>query len=136
MRHGDRIDNFDLLWVPNTERPWDPILIEVGKARARATGAHLSGLDFPIHRVFVSPFIRCRRTAAEALLAFSSAKVAIEYGLYEMPNNQVIKPSVIPKDGNWFPEKSELESIFPEGTIDHSVIPIYEEIKVDFLVKI
>ncbi|KAJ3678698.1 hypothetical protein LUZ60_002501 [Juncus effusus] len=127
MRHGDRIDNFDPLWVPNAERPWDPILIEAGKARAQAIGARLSGLDFPIHRIFVSPFIRCRQTAVEVVSAFPSIKVAIEYGLSEMLNNQVIHPSVIPKDGNWFPEKSELESIFPEGTIDHSVIPIYEE---------
>lgn len=67
MRHGDRIDHFNPNWVSQAARPWDPVLTDGGKARARATGARLSGLDFPIHRVLVSPFVRCRETAAEVV---------------------------------------------------------------------
>ncbi|KAJ3689023.1 hypothetical protein LUZ61_018187 [Rhynchospora tenuis] len=138
MRHGDRIDHFDPNWVKQAARPWDPVLINGGKARARATGARLAGLDFPIHRVFVSPFVRCRETAAEVIAALCSVggtdtdpsrvKVAIEYGLSEMLNNQVVEPSVVPKDGNWFPDVSQLEAIFPQETVDHSVTPIYQQI--------
>lgn len=72
MRHGDRIDHFDPTWVSRAARPWDPVLTDGGKTRARATGARLSGLDFPIHRVFVSPFVRCRETAAEVLASLCS----------------------------------------------------------------
>ncbi|KAF3335525.1 Histidine phosphatase superfamily (branch 1) [Carex littledalei] len=143
MRHGDRIDHFDPNWVSQAARPWDPVLTDGGKARARATGARLSGLDFPIHRVLVSPFVRCRETAAEVITSLCSVgeidgqdspidpsrvKVSVEYGLCEMLNNQVIEPSVIPKDGDWFPDTSQLEAIFPEETRDHSVTPIYQQI--------
>lgn len=31
------------------------------------------------------------------------------------------------KDGNWFPDMSQLEAFFPAGTIDHSVKCIYDK---------
>lgn len=65
MRHGDRIDNFDPSWAKTAERKWDPPLVEAGKTRAFNTGRKLrENLCFPIHRVFVSPFLRCLQTAA------------------------------------------------------------------------
>lgn len=74
MRHGDRIDNFEPLWTANAERPWDPPLVEAGRVRAFCTGRKLreARVGFPIHRVFVSPFLRCIQTAREVAIALSS----------------------------------------------------------------
>lgn len=70
MRHGDRIDNFEPLWTTTAARPWDPPLVEKGRVRAFRTGRDLkSRLGFPIHRVFVSPFLRCVQTASEVVSA-------------------------------------------------------------------
>lgn len=70
MRHGDRIDNFEPLWAATAARPWDPPLVEAGKVRAFCTGRKFrTQLGFPIHRVFVSPFLRCLQTAAEVVSA-------------------------------------------------------------------
>lgn len=70
MRHGDRIDSFEPLWVSTAARPWDPPLIEEGRVRAFCAGRKIrTQLGFPIHRVFVSPFLRCIQTAAEAVSA-------------------------------------------------------------------
>lgn len=73
MRHGDRLDNVDPLWITQSERPWDPPLHQEGKTRAFATGQRLcKNLGAPIHRVFVSPFLRCLQTASEAVRALCS----------------------------------------------------------------
>lgn len=70
MRHGDRLDNFEELWVMKADRPWDPPLHQDGKIRPFCTGQKIrSNMDFPIHRVFVSPFLRCVQTAAEVVRA-------------------------------------------------------------------
>lgn len=70
MRHGDRVDNFEPLWTMTAARPWDPHLVEEGRVRAFCTGRKIrNGLGFPIHRVFVSPFLRCIQTAHEVLYA-------------------------------------------------------------------
>lgn len=70
LRHGDRMDNFDPTWVKTAERPWDPPLIQNGFARAFLTGRTFrTRLPFPIHRVFVSPFLRCVQTASEVIAA-------------------------------------------------------------------
>ncbi|KAF3440079.1 hypothetical protein FNV43_RR18357 [Rhamnella rubrinervis] len=140
MRHGDRIDNFEPLWVATAARPWDPPLVEAGKKRAFSTGQKLrTRMGFPIHRVFVSPFLRCVQTASEVVSALcardddpnaidpSRVKVSIEYGLCEMLNTGAIRSDSAPKDGNFGFKISELESIFPAGTVDHSVEPLYKE---------
>ncbi|CAH2063384.1 unnamed protein product [Thlaspi arvense] len=76
MRHGDRIDNFEPLWVSTAARPWDPPLIQDGKIRAFRTGQRIrSQIGFPIHRVFVSPFLRCIQTASEVVAALSAVNV-------------------------------------------------------------
>lgn len=68
MRHGDRIDSMVPLWIATAKRPFDPPLAEPGKVRAFCTGRKLrNNLGFPIHRVFVSPFLRCIETASEAI---------------------------------------------------------------------
>ncbi|KAK6918631.1 Histidine phosphatase superfamily, clade-1 [Dillenia turbinata] len=73
MRHGDRADNVEPLWISKAERPWDPPLVEEGLVRAYCTGRKLrTQLGFPIHRVFVSPFLRCVQTAAEVIAALSA----------------------------------------------------------------
>lgn len=61
----DRIDNFEPSWAITADKKWDPPLVEAGKTRAFNTGRKLrENLGFPIHRVFVSPFLRCLQTAA------------------------------------------------------------------------
>lgn len=68
MRHGDRIDNFEPMWDIKASRPWDPPLTQDGKDRAFARGRKFrTHFQFPIHRVFVSPFLRCLQTAAEVI---------------------------------------------------------------------
>ncbi|KAK6920359.1 Histidine phosphatase superfamily, clade-1 [Dillenia turbinata] len=152
MRHGDRADNVETLWISTAERPWDPPIVEEGRVRAYCTGRKLrTQLGFPIHRVFVSPFLRCIQTAAEVIAALSAVgddpavnttsdgvqidpskiKVSIEYGLCEMLNREAIRVS--PKDGNWGFNMVELEAMLPAGTVDHSVeildkeLPHWEE---------
>ncbi|CAL5381315.1 unnamed protein product [Camellia sinensis] len=148
MRHGDRIDNFEPLWSASAARPWDPPLVDAGLVRAFCTGRKFrTQLGFPIHRVFVSPFLRCLQTASQVISALcavddvdptvmtsdglrldpSKLKVSIEYGLCEMLNREAIRPNVAPKDGDFGFHTSELEAKLPAGTIDHSVEPVYEE---------
>lgn len=144
MRHGERIDHFEPTWPAHAERPWDPPLTDDGKSRARNTGKSLRAIGFPIHRVLVSPFLRCLQTAAEAVSALcpvvdddamrtsqdavnsSRVKVSIEYGLCEMLNTTAIGKEV-PKNGIWFPELPNLEALLPAGTLDLSVERIYQE---------
>uniref|UniRef100_A0A1D1XKP8 Putative phosphoglycerate mutase family protein R708 n=1 Tax=Anthurium amnicola TaxID=1678845 RepID=A0A1D1XKP8_9ARAE len=153
MRHGDRIDSAEPLWPLRADRPWDPPLTEDGKARAWNTGKKLRAphLGFPIHRVVVSPFLRCLQTAGEVVTAlcadgcdesgllaaeFSGAvpidpsrvKVSIEYGLCEALCRQAIRVDWVPTDGKWFPDVSELEALLPPGTVDHSVERVYQEL--------
>ncbi|KAL6129086.1 hypothetical protein ACLB2K_072439 [Fragaria x ananassa] len=148
MRHGDRIDNFEPRWIKNAARPWDPPLVEEGHVRAFCTGAKLrSDLGFPVHRVFVSPFIRCVETAVQVVTALaaietpslgkygqplpvdpSKLKVSIEYGLCEMLNKEAIRGDVAPKDGNWGFNIPELEAKFPESMVDRTVERVYKEL--------
>ena len=70
MRHGDRLDNAVPLWTASAPRPWDPPLADDGHVRAFTSGAKLrKHLSFPIHRVFVSPFLRCLQTASGVVSA-------------------------------------------------------------------
>ncbi|TKY68955.1 Histidine phosphatase superfamily, clade-1 [Spatholobus suberectus] len=148
MRHGDRIDNFDALWVSTATRPWDPPLVQQGRVRAFCTGRKFrNNLSFPIHRVFVSPFLRCVQTAAEVVAALaavaddpnalvrddvpidpSKLKVSVEYGLCEMMSRAAIRLEVAPKDGNWGFDISEREAMLPAGTVDKNVERIYKEL--------
>ncbi|XP_044491599.1 uncharacterized protein LOC123215523 isoform X2 [Mangifera indica] len=149
MRHGDRVDNFEPLWTTTAARPWDPHLVEEGRVRAFCTGRRIRiGLGFPIHRVFVSPFLRCIQTAREVVYALcavdddpyslcskdvasidpSKLKVSIEYGLCEMLNREAIRADSAPKDGNFAFSISELQALFPDGTVDTSVTRVYEEL--------
>lgn len=151
MRHGDRVDYIDPLWTASATRPWDPPLIDAGKARAFRTGWRIrKEIGIPIHRVFVSPFLRCLQTASGAVMALSAVedksdeldgfdlngividpskiKVSIEYGLCEMMNSIAIKPDVAPKDGIFSFDISNCEAQLPAGTVDNSVEQIYKEL--------
>lgn len=149
LRHGDRIDHFDPQWVKSAARPWDPPLIDAGLNRAFTTGRKLRNtLKFPIHRVFVSPFIRCVQTASNVVSALcaidddpnaktscdvvsldpNKLKVSIEYGLCEALHTDAIAPSVAPPDGKFTFNIPELEAMFPAGTVDHTVAPGYKEL--------
>ncbi|XVF79790.1 hypothetical protein PTKIN_Ptkin15bG0017900 [Pterospermum kingtungense] len=149
MRHGDRMDNFDPTWVPTAERPWDPPLTHDGLARAfRTCRTFRTTLPFPIHRVFVSPFLRCVQTASEVVAAVcavddnpnakssahvgsidpSKVKVSIEYGLCEMLSSEAIRPDVAPKDGIFTFDVPQLEAMLPSGTVDRTVEPVYQEL--------
>lgn len=153
LRHGDRIDFIDSSWVNTATRKWDPELVDQGIVRAFKTGqmirTQLSGVQ--INRAFVSPFLRCLQTAAEALAALaanvedvdelteftkasdgvsidsSKIKVAIEYGLCEMLNSRAITPEKAPKDGKFSFDIPQCESLLSAGTIDHNVEPVYKE---------
>ncbi|KAL2892526.1 Protein UBASH3A-like protein [Bienertia sinuspersici] len=140
MRHGDRMDNFVPSWVTTAERPWDPPLFDAGKTRAFKVGNEIrTQLNFPIHRVFVSPFLRCVQTASEVVSALcassdggsainsSKVKVSIEYGLCEMLNREAIRPAYAPKDGDFCFNISELEAMLPAGTVHNTVERIYQE---------
>ncbi|XVE76878.1 hypothetical protein DITRI_Ditri13aG0015800 [Diplodiscus trichospermus] len=151
MRHGDRIDHFDLTWVKTAETPWDPPLINEGLARAFHTGRTFRNLlPFPIHRVFVSPFLRCVQTASEVVTALcavdydpdsdsqssiavgsidpSKVKVSIEYGLCETLRREAISPDVVPKDGIFRFDVPQLEAMLPSGTLDRTFEPVYKEL--------
>ncbi|CAN1188563.1 hypothetical protein LINPERPRIM_LOCUS35464 [Linum perenne] len=134
MRHGDRMDNFDQNWTKTALRPWDPPLVNAGLSRAFDTGRMLkSDLGFPIHRVFVSPFLRCVQTAAQVVTAICAAddhpkvKVAIEFGLCEMLNTEAIRKDCAPQNGDFGFNIPELEALLPTGTVDHTVQRVYEE---------
>uniref|UniRef100_A0A0D9VN88 Phosphoglycerate mutase family protein n=1 Tax=Leersia perrieri TaxID=77586 RepID=A0A0D9VN88_9ORYZ len=145
MRHGDRIDHAEPLWAASNPRPWDPPLIDAGLLRAWTVGKRIRAAaaadGFRIHRVLVSPFLRCLQTAAQAAAALcalpdhlalhTSANVSIEYGLSEMMNAQamgLVVSQVAPTIDKWFPDLSQLEAALPPGTIDHSVEPLYPEV--------
>ncbi|KAL0373440.1 UNVERIFIED_CONTAM: hypothetical protein Sradi_3259700 [Sesamum radiatum] len=151
MRHGDRLDNFVPLWAASAPRPWDPPLVEDGKVRAFGTGEKFrKQLGFPIHRVFVSPFLRCLQTAAEVVSALcavantsddpndltsngvvvdpSKIKVSIEYGLSEMLNSLAIRDNVAPKDGIFSFDINQCEAVFPAGTVDNTVEMVYKQL--------
>ncbi|XP_042480202.1 uncharacterized protein LOC122061086 [Macadamia integrifolia] len=146
LRHGDRIDHADPSWTSSAARPWDPYLTEGGKMRAFSTGRKLrANLDFPIHRVFTSPFTRCIETTNEVVAALcainddgsqvtgdnleidpSKLKVSIEYGLCEFLSTEAIKTELLPKDGKFVYEMSKLEEMLPAGTVDSSVEHVYQ----------
>lgn len=157
MRHGDRLDHAEPIWPANKPRPWDPPLTDAGLLRAWTVGKRIRAAaatdGWAVHRVLVSPFLRCRQTAARAVAALcavpddaallatdgtanvpldtSRVKVSIEYGLSEMMNTQAmggIVGKVAPGVSRWFPDLPELEADFPAGTIDHSAEPIYPEV--------
>ncbi|GAB2224306.1 hypothetical protein Droror1_Dr00005059 [Drosera rotundifolia] len=140
MRHGHRLDNFDATWTAVAARPWDPPLYADGFAKASDVGDRIRRLNLPIHRVFVSPFLRCVQTAARVVEALcgrdgdgegldpSKVKVAIEYGLCEMLNNDAIRSNVAPKDGRFDFNIPELEAMLPAGTVDRSVTRVYKEL--------
>ncbi|PPS00202.1 hypothetical protein GOBAR_AA20466 [Gossypium barbadense] len=115
-------------------------------ARAFRTGRTFRTiLPFQIHRVFVSPFIRCVQTASEVVAALcavdveanaksstdvikfdpSKVKVSIECGLCEMLNKEAIRVDVAPKDGNFGFDIPLLENMFPIGTLDPSLERVY-----------
>ncbi|KAK9120820.1 hypothetical protein Syun_018437 [Stephania yunnanensis] len=155
MRHGDRWDDAEPLWTAGAERPWDPPLTEGGRDRAYCVGRRLRReLGFPIHRAFVSPFLRCAETAAEVVTALCAVdhdddlrrlagetlsvdparvKVSIEYGLCEIFSTKGIRVDRIPKDGEWSFNISELEAMMPAGTVDRTVECVDEKVDLKFL---
>ncbi|XP_010512366.1 PREDICTED: uncharacterized protein LOC104788316 [Camelina sativa] len=149
MRHGDRLDRSESLWTSKAERPWDPPLAQGGKDRAFRTGQRIrSQIGFPIHRVFVSPFLRCIQTAYEVVAALSAVgldpkamsskdvlcmdntklKVSIEFGLCEVLNTSCMDSEVVPKDGKFDFKISDLEAMFPKGTVDSNVDMVCTEL--------
>jgi phosphohistidine phosphatase SixA len=73
MRHGDRLDHAEPLWPATNPRPWDPPLSDAGLLRASTVGKRIRSAaaadGWAVHRVLVSPFLRCRQTAARAIAA-------------------------------------------------------------------
>ncbi|PIA61763.1 hypothetical protein AQUCO_00200034v1 [Aquilegia coerulea] len=148
MRHGDRIDNAEPLWIISAKTPWDPPLVHAGKERAFCTGRKLRNtIGFPIHRVIVSPFTRCIQTASQVVSALaaindddplemtsdkiiidpSKIKVSVEFGLCEILSKEAIRSEFVPKNGNWGFNISDLEAKFPSGTVDSTVGHVYQE---------
>jgi phosphohistidine phosphatase SixA len=77
MRHGDRLDHAEPIWPANKPSPWDPPLTDAGLLRAWTVGkrirASAAAAGWAVHRVFVSPFLRCRQTAERAVAALCAA---------------------------------------------------------------
>ncbi|KAK2360318.1 Phosphoglycerate mutase family protein [Trifolium repens] len=148
MRHGERLDNIEPSWASTASRPWDPPLAQAGRIRAFQMGQCIQqSLKYPIHRVFVSPFLRCVQTVVELISALptinndlktdigedsfidnSKVKVSIEYGLCEVINNVAIRPNVAPKDKNISFDIPEREAMLPAGTVDYNVQKVYNEL--------
>lgn len=87
MRHGDRLDQAEPLWPAKKPRPWDPPLTDAGLLRAWTVGKRIRAAaaadGWAVHRVLVSPFLRCRQTAERAVAALcavpdDAALLAIE----------------------------------------------------------
>lgn len=96
MRHGDRLDNVVPRWAASAPRPWDPPLADDGRIRAFGTGEQFRKLlGFPIHRVFVSPFLRCLETAAEVVTALCAVDKKSSDPNDLTSNGVVIDPSKI-----------------------------------------
>lgn len=83
MRHGDRADNFEPLWVSTAARPWDPHIVEEGRVRAFCTGRRLrANLGFPIRwrtaisfslNIYFQPLFICL-VISFLLISFSSLR--------------------------------------------------------------
>jgi broad specificity phosphatase PhoE len=70
MRQGERLDNIDPLRASTATRPWDPPLAQAGRIRAFQMGRGIQqSLKYPIHRVFLSPFLHCVQTVVELVSA-------------------------------------------------------------------
>ncbi|GMI66950.1 hypothetical protein like AT3G60450 [Hibiscus trionum] len=149
MRHGDRLDHADPTWEKTADRPWDSPLIQRGLSRAFQTGrAFRTLLPFPIHRVFVSPLLRCVQTASEVVTALcevdddlnakssgdvvaidsSKVRVSIEYGLCRLLNTSAVRLDAVPEDGIFRFDVPKIESLLPSGTLDRTVEPVYKEV--------
>ncbi|XP_058757598.1 uncharacterized protein LOC131630875 [Vicia villosa] len=138
MRHSERIDNIEPLWLSTATRPWDPPLSPSGRVLAFQTGQGIrKSLGFPIQRLFVSPFLRCVQTAAEIVIALfdvndaggsGSVKVSIENGICQMLNRINIRRSIAPKDGNFSFDISQLEDMFPNGSVDNNTEMVYKQL--------
>ncbi|KAK1285084.1 hypothetical protein QJS10_CPB20g01428 [Acorus calamus] len=157
MRHGERMDLVEPLWITRDPRPWDPPLTEDGKIKAWTTGRKIRNTPgLRIDRVFVSPFLRCVQTASRAVSALcavgdgsdvdpllievasddsaatrldpSKIKVSIEYGLCEILCKETIGQELVPRNGNWTLDVSQLEAKLPAGTVDNSVERIYKQL--------
>ncbi|KAF7851269.1 hypothetical protein BT93_L4271 [Corymbia citriodora subsp. variegata] len=135
MRHGNRVDDgVDDSWWTSDPKPWDPPLAEVGWIKALETGKKLRAeLGFPIHRIVVSPFQRCIKTAQQLIAGLSMAnddatsnpadsstsriKVSLEYGMSEMMNDVALWYH--PTDRNsWGFNIEELEALFPQRVVE------------------
>ncbi|KAK8479924.1 hypothetical protein V6N11_014285, partial [Hibiscus sabdariffa] len=139
MRHGDRLDHPDPTWENTAGRPWDPPLHQSGLSRAFQTGrAFRTLLPFPIHRVFVSPFLRCVQTASEVVTALcavdddpnaksSGDVVCIDSSKVKVKYNSN-RADMVPKDGIFGFDVPKIEStLLPCGTLDPTVEPVYKD---------
>lgn len=73
MRHGERLDNVDPMWASTAVRPWDAPLAESGRVRVFQMGQVIhQSLKFPLHRIIVSPFLRCVQSVAELIVSLST----------------------------------------------------------------
>ncbi|KAF8107453.1 hypothetical protein N665_0121s0007 [Sinapis alba] len=93
--------------------------------RAFRTGQRIrSQIQFPIHRVFVSPFIRCVQTALEMINALSAI---------HLDPNATSSKDVLSIDKSKLKRLkfefliSDLKAMFHEGMVDHNAIPAYKE---------
>lgn len=143
MRHGHRSDmgpGVDRSWWTTVPRPWDAPLSDEGRREALDTGKNLRAkLEFPIHRVVTSPFLRCVETARELIAGLSTAddgdsadssssriKVSIEYGMCEILNDISLWHHPTDHD-SWGFDIKELEASFPPGVADPAPHRVYKE---------
>eukprot|EP00976_Prorocentrum_cordatum_P021402 436886-Prorocentrum_minimum.AAC.1 len=114
MRHAERLDYVDKLWIKKNGRPWDPPLTEKGKHRVKlrvqsmqageAISAFLGkhGLP-PVTRALTSPLVRCVQTCAIAAEAAGfQGKLSVEPALAEYVCDEWYYSWAIPgANANW-----------------------------------
>ncbi|CAH9127230.1 unnamed protein product [Cuscuta epithymum] len=146
MRHGPRLDNFNTKWPETADRPWNPPLYDGAEYKnlySDTAKKIREEVGAPIHRVIVSPFLRCLQTASRTIEALSSQqllssstaaaaahfsppqiKVSVEYGLAEMMNQKAIW--VPPQDGDFKFVLAECQDHLPSKTLCDNTI--YEKL--------
>lgn len=118
-RHGERLDyqmrDAGENWTASAERPWDPPLTSHGQKQAQLLGRHLHKvllqMQAPkISKVYASPFLRCRQTAAGVVRGRDSMRrseaslgyYSVEPGLAESLNESWYRSWALPgADGTW-----------------------------------
>ncbi|GJN09405.1 hypothetical protein PR202_ga27408 [Eleusine coracana subsp. coracana] len=115
MRHGDRLDHAEPIWPARNPRPWDPPLSDAGLLRAWTVGKRIraaaAAQGWAIQRVIVSPFLRCRQTAARAVAALCAVPDGADLLAIDDPSNVPLDTSRL-KHSKYLPQSIESDTCY------------------------